>query len=148
MHVDENLTNEICIDIRSIKLGHPELHPSYCLRNEAKRPSTKRLLRHPAVTNFASRLAGKLRLFIQQERRLSTEKERTTARTTYLHACAQASQDIPWGRDWYRRPKGNSVFHRRDEELRNRKPSRKGKRPVKFVSGVGLVSEQDLSYLS
>ena len=86
MHVDENLTNEICIDIRSIKLGHPELHSSYCLRNETKRPSTKRLLRHPAVTNFASRLAGKLRLFIQQERRLSTEKERTAARTTYLHA--------------------------------------------------------------
>lgn len=39
-------------------------------------------------------------------------------------------------------------FHRRDEELRNRKSSRKGKRPVKFVSGIGLVSEQDLPCLS
>lgn len=36
-----------------------------------------------------------LRSFIQRERRPPTGKERTAARKTYLHACAQVLKDVP-----------------------------------------------------
>ena len=129
--VDESLTNDVCIDIRSIKLCHPNMCPSYCEKS----------------TNLASRPAGMLRPYIQQQRRPPTGKERKAARKTHLHACAQVSKDIPRGQDWYPKARRKLCFPKRGEELRKRESSRKGKCPVKFVSGIGLVSEQDLPRL-
>ena len=114
--VDESLTNDMCIDIRSMKLCHLNMSPSYCEKCKRKRLSTQQLWRHLTITNLASRPAVILRPYIQQERRPPTGKERTAARKTYLHACAQVSEDIPRGQDWCRRPEGNFVFVR---EARN-----------------------------
>lgn len=63
--------------------------------------------------------------------------------------CLRASlKRYPSGTGLISKARRKLCFHRKEEELRNTHLSGKGKRPAKFASEVGLVSEQDLPCLS